>query len=191
MNLALSNVISIILSSMSFILSIAIWIRALYQERRNLTVILDVKVRFTHTAKGTDSVITANPFIFENKSRRPIAITQIILHYDNKKVVRAELTPQYVGHTFLTRSKLHEKYYERVIESAKFPIELAENGAAIEYIFFAVPISYGANIRAIEILTNFGNLMLDEDFVKNYKAFLQTGFNSPVSSDYILSATRE
>lgn len=158
-----------------FLMSLASWVRTLWKERKHLDVSIDFNCDYGcafFSSRGLNAVFAIR---FENKSTNSIAVTYVEIMEKSGASYRANLAPGYV---FLKRRRDPDPsvgLYERVIESAKFPIEICGLGAAYEYVQFLLPREVcSCDVVAVVVHTNRGDIFINTvEVICTLQEFLQ------------------
>ena len=171
---------------------ISVWsiARQLWRERKNLSVKIEIQNELNCFPRENTNSILCIFILFENHSMNPISITKVELYTPNQTVI-AQLNPHFIGHLFRRLCDTETPFYERFIESAKFPIELSALGAAEEFLYFGpTEDTSWKQIDKLIIYTNRGKVTvrskaqfrgLREQIEKSYRPLVQ---NCPESESY-------
>lgn len=165
------------ISVLAFIMSSLTWIFNLLEKRKNLFCEFDLTDRLNTSCLGGNLYATC-AFLFENKSRKPISITRIVLTFENGKTYSSEMEPGFVAHNFRKLIDTTTPFYERFIESTDFPINLVGLESRREYVKFCLP-AERMELSDITIQTNCGKVKItDEDAVQEFGEFLLQAFQN-------------
>lgn len=144
------------ISLASLALSIGMWVYTLWKNRANMSSTFDYKDNL-HFCCFTDydktSVFLHIPTLFENHSSLPISITQILLIDKSGNSYRAHFFEGFASHRF-RRMIDTDAVYEKITETARFPIYMGELGARYEILSFSFPASTINEISEVRIYTN-------------------------------------
>ena len=178
------NAITFWVAIVSFFLSLLSLGRQFWKERRRLAAYFEIDNRFSCM-----TITNANEYIcistlFENLSLNPIAITKVTLHI-SEVVLTSDPIPSFVGHSFRRLIDTETKFYERILESAKFPIELTGLGAAQEFLHFKIASHPDWNrLCKIVVFTNRGKVVLSSNsHLQPLREWLKKSAQVPAQSD--------
>ena len=109
--------------------------------------------------------------LFENKSSKPISVNYIELI--GNSICRCDVIPKFVGTIRNTVPEADgDAPYLRYIESAKFPINIAGNQSAVEYISFRLPNDF--KLQNIKLYTQYGFLKVaKKDHISQVRYLLE------------------
>ncbi len=153
------SVVLAIISIASFIMSSLTWIVTVYKNHKNLKLTIIDRDTWNCFFKLEDKSwsLTISTML-QNFSASPIHITKIALIDYLNNCYTADLRPTFVAHTFRRLIDTDTKWFEKVLESAQFPICLDAYGAKLEYLHFTIPDIplQKFQIQRIEVWTNKG-----------------------------------
>ena len=120
-----SEKVTFCIAAAGFIMSLATWIKDLVSQRKNIKgKILNIK---------SDKNLTVISLLVENRSRLPIAISQIILHLSEAKYPCTPLPVLVCEHTKERRGEVYER---RMEYSTQLPIQIEGLGATTACVLF-------------------------------------------------------
>ena len=155
-----------IIAMLSLVLSVAIWVKTLWEGRMQLKVEIDFNSRrlsmkydpSTHLQEMT------LPLRFSSKSSNAVAITDIQIFYKNSESASLNVMfdQKVIGEYQFDGQ--HIKTTE-LVKSARFPIHILPNGARYEYCCFGGYFSEANSISHILVHTNHRNVTVKDDSV--------------------------
>ena len=150
------DIVAITLSVLSLLLSVSMWVYKLWKNRSNIRATFDFKDNLHFcciTGESRRHIFLHVPVLFENCSTLPISITQVVLVDANGNSFRAHFLESFVSHSF---RKLIDTdgLYEKIRETAKFPIEIGALGAKYEILSFSFPASKLGDLSKVRIYSN-------------------------------------
>ncbi len=147
------DVVAIVISALALIGSASNWTYVFWKNRVNLRIEIEHDDLDEISIVTRDSSSTYLPCIFINNSTAPVSITKIEIIDSSKRAYTSDITPQFVYHDF-KRLIDTDGFYERVVESAKFPLFLEGLEAKYEIIVFDFPANISTPLKGIRIYTN-------------------------------------
>ena len=150
------DIVAITLSVLSLLLSVSMWVYKLWKNRSNIRATFDFKDNLHFcciTGESRRHIFLHVPVLFENCSTLPISITQVVLVDANGNSFRAHFLESFASHSF---RKLIDTdgLYEKIRETAKFPIEIGALGAKYEILSFSFPASKFGDLSKVRIYSN-------------------------------------
>jgi len=157
-NLMTKDNITLAIAIIGFVLSLYTWICTLIERKRNITIEIDNQAQWAVRFTTSKCQCWTTAVFINNKSHLQNSIHRISVLDEQGKEYFAQIPQQFVAHTFRKLIDTDTKWFEKIIESAKFPIDLNTLGSAYEYIEFQLPIDFNHTPQAFILYTNRGKI---------------------------------
>ncbi len=167
--------VTLFIAIVGFALSLLSWGHTLWISRKHLAVEFDFDCSFGCAYISSLYHCATLALFFENKSANPISITYLEIVTANKDRFRCKLEKCFVAHKFRNTIDNNSEGYNRLIESAEFPIVLCGFGASYQYVDFSLPKGRTWNdISCVNVQTNRGRIILNKkETLNKLEEFLQ------------------
>jgi len=151
--------VTLAIAIIGFALSSYTWISTLIERKRNITIQIDNQARWAVRFTTSKNQYWTTAIFINNKSHLQNSIQRISMLDEQGKEYFAQIPQQFVAHTFRKLIDTDTKWFEKIIESAKFPINLNALGSAYEYVEFQLPIDFNHTPQAFILYTNRGKVI--------------------------------